>query len=313
MTPMKTAMAPEKKKNGPPFDLAQYLDDKRRMINRRLGSLLDAYSASSRLDQAMHYSLMGDGKRIRPVLSIAAAEAVGAEETEPVLRTACAVEMIHAYSLIHDDLPALDNDDTRRGRPTCHVRFDEATALLAGDALLTLAFEIISDADAGFSDSPVQLAVVRKIAKAAGNRGMIEGQMRDMIAEGKAMEPASLKRIHELKTGAVIGASVTAGAIAGGGADDQVSALSEYAANIGLAFQVADDLLNVEGDPQIMGKSAGTDALHQKATYPGLLGVEASRKYAGDLVSAALDSLAIFGDRAMPLHAIARYIVERKR
>lgn len=309
-------------KNQEPFDLDAYLDATRRIIDDQLESLLDGHSVSTRLYHAMHYSLMSPGKRLRPVLCLAAAEAVGSGRTGMVMRAACAVEMIHAYSLIHDDLPAMDDDDIRRGRPTCHVHFDEATAILAGDALLTLAFEILAEPEADpkadpkadpDADPATRLAVIAKIAKAAGNRGMIEGQMRDIAAQRQHLDIESLKTIHNLKTGAMIDAAVSGGAIAGGGSDRQVHALSMYARSLGLAFQVTDDLLNVEGDPEIMGKSTGTDALREKATFPALLGVGESKQYAADLVAIALRSLEIFDNKAMPLYAIAQYVLERKR
>ncbi len=295
------------------FDLGAYLDQKRRVIDERLRALLTEHSASSRLFDAMRYSLMGSGKRLRPVLCIAAAEAVGTGETELVMRTACSLEMIHTYSLIHDDLPAMDDDDMRRGSPTCHIRFDEATAILAGDAMLSLAFEILSEPAEATEDPLRQLAIIAKIAHASGNRGMVGGQMLDVSAQGDETDLASLRQIHELKTGAMIDAAVMGGAIAGGGTDAQVEALSTYARSIGLAFQVTDDILNVEGDPEIMGKSTGTDALRLKATYPALMGLDESKTYAAKQVALALDSLSIFGRKAAPLHAIARYILERKR
>ncbi len=299
------------------FDLSAYLSEKRRMIDRQMEQLIKEQGNPSRLHEAMHYSLMGNGKRLRPVLCIAAAEAVDGKITRSVLRTACALEMIHTYSLIHDDLPAMDNDELRRGRPTCHIRFDEATAILAGDALLTLAFQVLAgQVLAGCrpeSDAERQLQVISTIASAAGSRGMIEGQMRDMFAQGKQTDTEALKQIHEFKTGAMIEASVVSGALCGGGTEKQVEALSDYAGNIGLAFQVADDVLNVEGDPKIMGKSTGTDQMLQKATYPGLLGLEESKQYAKDLVANALQSLSIFDNKAAPLYAIARYVVERNR
>ena len=273
---------------------------------------MDEQGPPSRLHEAMHYSLMGQGKRLRPVLCIAAAEAVGGKATPSVLQTACALEMIHAYSLIHDDLPAMDNDELRRGRPTSHIRFDEATAILAGDALLTLAFEVLAGCRPE-RGAERQLQVISTIASAAGSRGMIEGQMRDMSAQGKQTDSEALKQIHAFKTGAMIEASVVSGALCGGGTDNQVDALSEYARSIGLAFQVADDILNVEGDPETMGKSTGTDRMLKKATYPGLLGLEESKQYAKDLVANALQSLLIFDTKAAPLYAIAQYIVERNR
>ena len=305
----KTNQIPE---NAGSFDLSAYLTEKRRMIDRQMERLIEEQGPPSRLHEAMHYSLMGQGKRLRPVLCIAAAEAVGGKMTHSVLRTACAVEMIHTYSLIHDDLPAMDNDELRRGRPTCHIRFDEATAILAGDGLLTLAFQVLAECRPE-SGAECQLQVISKIASAAGSRGMIEGQMRDMFAQGRQTNAEALKGIHEFKTGAMIEASVVSGALCGGGTEKQVEALSEYARNIGLAFQVADDILNVEGDPEVMGKSTGTDQMLQKATYPGLLGLEESKQYAKDLVANALQSLSIFDNKAAPLYAIARYVVERNR
>lgn len=307
-------------KNQEQFDLTKYLNEARRLIDHRLESLLDGHSVSTRLYHAMHYSLMSPGKRLRPVLCLAAAEAVGSGRTGMVMRAACAVEMIHAYSLIHDDLPAMDDDDIRRGRPTCHVHFDEATAILAGDALLTLAFEILAEPEAApeatpeaTTDPSTRLAVIAKIANAAGNRGMVEGQMRDVAAQNQRLDIESLKTIHNLKTGAMIDAAVSAGAIAGGGSDRQVHALSMYARSLGLAFQLTDDILNVEGDPETMGKSTGTDALREKATFPALLGIGESKEYAAELVAIALRSLEIFDNKAMPLYAIAQYVLERKR
>ncbi len=294
------------------FDLSAYLAEKRRVIDDSLEALLNDHCASTQLCHAMHYSLMGSGKRLRPILCIAAAEAVGGGETSPVMRTACALEMIHTYSLIHDDLPAMDDDDIRRGRPTCHVHFDEATAVLAGDALLTLAFEVLTEPEA-LIDHARQLRIAAKIAACAGNRGMIDGQMQDMIAQGQETGLESLKSIHERKTGAMIEAALFSGATAGGGTDAQVDALSIYGRNIGLAFQITDDILNVEGDPDIMGKSTGTDQLHKKATYPSLLGLDEAKKYAAECVSIALQSLSIFDNNMVPLAAIARYITERKR
>jgi geranylgeranyl diphosphate synthase, type II len=311
-----------KKKPEKSFDLPGYLAARRRIIDDKLESLLDKYSITSDLYHAMYYSLMNPGKRLRPILCIAAAEAVGAAATEQVMRAACAIEMIHTYSLIHDDLPSIDDDAMRRGKPTCHVKFNEATAILAGDALLTLAFEVLSDPAACPDDMSSanmgenmsrQLTLISKIAMAAGNRGMIEGQMLDMAAQGKPTDLKALKLMHNLKTGAIIEAAVAAGAISGGATDAQVEALSVYARSIGLAFQVTDDILNVEGDPEIMGKATGTDRLRKKATYPALIGLAESKKYAIELVSIALQSLAIFDNKAVPLFSIAQYIIERKR
>lgn len=299
------------------FDLNAYLDSKRKRINGALNEILQKLSDSSNLTAAMSYSLMAGGKRLRPVLCIAAAESVGGDEKN-VLRAACALEMIHTYSLIHDDLPAMDNDDLRRGKPTCHIEFDEATAILAGDALLTLAFQILSSMDFPTDSTDEKhaikwLEVINMIARAAGPKGMIGGQMLDIASEGKSLPIDKLKKMHYLKTGALIQASVCSGAILGGGGPKEIEHLKIYAKNIGLAFQVTDDILNVEGDPIIMGKAVGTDKEHKKATYPSLLGIEKSKSFARDLINNALQALRIFDNKSDPLRAVAGYIIERKK
>ncbi len=295
------------------FDLRSYLEEQRGVVDRALEDTLRRRSGPGRLRDAMRHSLMAGGKRLRPVLCLAAAGAVGGDAGE-ALEAACALEMIHTYSLIHDDLPAMDDDDLRRGKPTCHVAFDEATAVLAGDALLTLAFEVLLEAGCRHPHRAAQwLRAGRVIAQAAGCRGMVEGQMRDMAAEEQRLQLDELRRMHALKTGALIAASVESGAILGGGGPGQVDDLVRYARRIGLAFQVTDDILNVEGDPTLMGKAVGTDEARQKSTYPALMGLEPSREYARRLIDEALQSLAAFGTAADPLAAIARYILERKR
>jgi geranylgeranyl diphosphate synthase type II len=261
----------------------------------------------------MKYSLMAGGKRIRPVLCIAAAEAVNGKADE-VLPAACAIEMIHTYSLIHDDLPAIDNDGFRRGKPTCHVAFDEATAILAGDALLTLAFQILSSIELKNEIYASKwLSVIRTISRAAGYQGMIEGQMRDIASEGIMLTLNELEEMHSLKTGAIIEASIYCGAIIGNSGIEQMKQLGIYAKNIGLAFQVTDDILNVEGDPEVMGKAVGTDKNRKKSTYPSIMGINKSRKFAEKLAGNALQSLDGFDNRSDPLRAIASYIIERKR
>lgn len=294
-----------------PFDFQKYLEKQRARVNQWLSDFISRrFDNRQRLCQAMDYSLMAGGKRLRPILCMASAEAVGRADDPDVLACGCAMEMIHTYSLIHDDLPAMDNDGLRRGQPTCHVKFDEATAILAGDALLTLAFEIT----AGLAcDNPAGAKAMLQISKASGYRGIIEGQMRDIDAEGKSLDLASLKHMHQFKTGALIEAAVISGALLGNGTSPMIDALSEYARNIGLAFQVTDDILNVEGDPDLMGKAAGTDLKLNKSTYPGLLGLEASRSFAGELINNALRALAVFDTKAEPLSALAHYIIERKR
>jgi geranylgeranyl diphosphate synthase type II len=223
--------------------------------------------------------------------------------------------MIHAYSLIHDDLPAMDDDDLRRGNPTCHRAFDEATAILAGDALLTLAFETVATLEiSGLSISdPLRLETVALISKASGYQGMVEGQMRDLTAEGRVLEPEDLKALHCHKTGALIEAAVHTGALLGGASDRQIHPLLAYAQALGLAFQVTDDILNVEGDPDLMGKAAGTDQARGKNAYPSLIGLERSKSFSKQLIDTAIGALDGFGAPAEPLRAIAGYVLQRRR
>ncbi len=293
------------------FDLNSYLSLKRKQINQALDSIFA--NTSSKIVKAMKYSLMAGGKRIRPILCVAAAETVGGP-SQDVIHAACALEMIHTYSLIHDDLPAMDNDDIRRGQPTCHMAFDEATAILAGDALLTLAFEVLSSTEF-VQDNHVRnwMKVINTLSTAAGYKGMIEGQMQDMAGEGHLLCLEDLENMHALKTGALIEASVMVGAILGKGSPVQIQQLKTYSKNIGLAFQVTDDLLDVEGDPNVMGKDAGSDQARSKSTYPALLGIEQSKQFAKKLVNNALKALDYFDNKAQPLRAIAYYIVDRKR
>ena len=292
------------------FDLPGYLARNNERLDQALSGWLERPEPGGRLADAMRYSLMGGGKRLRPHLCLAAAQAVGGKPDD-ALAAACALEMIHTYSLIHDDLPGMDDDDLRRGKPTCHVAFDEATAILAGDALLTMAFEVLASMPAGGPE--LRLEVIRIISAAAGPRGMVYGQMLDMLAEGAALGLADLERMHRLKTGALIEASLAAGAVAAGGTPAQIEAVQTYGRAAGLAFQVTDDILNVEGDPNVMGKAAGTDKLRRKNSYPDLLGLEKSREFAQNLVQQAMQALAGFDSKADALRAIARYIVERKK
>lgn len=294
------------------FQLSVYMDSQCDLVNTTLEKCLQAVPHSGPLLDAMRYSLMAGGKRIRPVLCMASCTAVGGH-AEHALPAACALEMIHTYSLIHDDLPAMDDDTLRRGKPTCHVQFGEATAILAGDALLTLAFQLLSDTTAIRADQAARwLDVIHRIACAAGCQGMVEGQMRDIEAENTALPQKDLEQVHALKTGALINAALVSGAILGNGSETQIHELEAYAGYIGLAFQVKDDVLNVEGDPGLLGKGVGTDALRQKSTYPSLLGLEASGEYACTLIDQALQSLASFDHRSEPLRAIAEYIVARE-
>jgi geranylgeranyl diphosphate synthase type II len=295
------------------FDLNAYLNAHNKRINRALETILKTSAKPDRILEAMTYSLMAGGKRIRPVLCLAAAEAVGAD-SQSVVSAACALEMIHTYSLIHDDLPAMDDDAMRRGQPTCHVAFDEATAILAGDALLTLAFQTLSALETRNADQAAKwLKVIRLIAHAAGYRGMIQGQMLDIASEGEQLTVDELESIHALKTGALIQACLGCGAILGGANSEQIEMLETYAQHIGLAFQITDDILNIEGDPEILGKAVGTDQLRDKNTYPSLLGLQKSKEFARESVKHALQALESFDHRAEPLRAIASYIIERKK
>ncbi len=294
------------------FRLSDYLSNRREIIDTALTKIFPLDNHDQRIVAAMQYAVMGNGKRLRPILCMAAAESVGGTSRD-VLLPACALELMHTYSLIHDDLPAMDDDRLRRGKPTCHVAFDEATAILAGDALLTLVFEILADSKIPAPTPAVQLRVIQLIAEAGGYQGMIEGQMRDIFSEGKQLSVDALKSSHALKTGALINAAIETGVTLAGGNQQQIKTLSEYANDIGLAFQVADDILNVEGDPDQMGKAVGTDVARQKNTYPALLGLEASKVLADELVHHALRVLEPFDHSADPLRAIAKYIIERKR
>ena len=295
------------------YDLTAYLNDKKKMINNELDKIFRDFASSSGIVKAMKYSLMAGGKRIRPVLCLAATEAVGGN-LESALPAACALEMIHTYSLIHDDLPAMDNDVLRRGKPTCHVAFDEATAILTGDALLTLAFQNLSSPlNIKESQALVWLNVIHIISIAAGYKGMIDGQMKDIISEGTSISLDDLKNMHALKTGALIEASIRCGAILGNGSQEQIKQLKIYAKNIGLAFQVTDDILNVEGNPAVMGKAVGTDKNRKKSTYPLVLGLKESKEFATKIVNNALKAIEIFDNKADPLRAVAGYILKRKK
>lgn len=294
------------------FKLSEYLTDRRNIVNAELSNLLQHSDQNRRIVAAMRYALMGSGKRLRPMLCFAAAEAVNGS-IEDVLPAACALEMVHTYSLIHDDLPGMDNDDRRRGKPTCHIAFDEATAILAGDALLTMAFETLSATHLNSLNPALRLKAIQIVAHAAGNHGMIEGQMQDIQSEGQQLSPDALESLYALKTGALIIAAIETGAIMGECGPQKLARLNKYAEHIGLAFQITDDILNVEGDPERMGKDVGTDAARRKNTYPALLGLEASRSLAENLINRALLALEPFDHRSEPLRAIARYVVERKR
>lgn len=295
------------------FDIHAYFHTKQIQINNALSQLLENSARSERIAAAMKYSVMAGGKRLRPILCMASAEAVGGND-EDALTTACALELIHTYSLIHDDLPAMDNDELRRGKQTCHVAFDEATAILTGDAMLTLAFQLLSRQEGDLEQNALKyMKVIQIISSASGPEGMVAGQMKDIAAEGTTLSLENLEEIYFLKTGALIEASVCAGATIADGTLDQIISLRSYARNIGLAFQIVDDILNIEGDPAVMGKASGTDNIRQKGTFPALAGIQKSFQIAENLVKNALQSINQFDNKSDPLRSIARYIVERKK
>ena len=264
----------------------------------------------SRLHQAMRYAALEGGKRIRPVLVYASAQALGYDQ-HALDAPACAVELIHAYSLVHDDLPAMDDDDLRRGKPTCHKAFDEATAILVGDALQSLAFQLLSSADG--LDTDTRLEMVRILAMASGSRGMAGGQAIDIEAVGTPMNLPELENMHIHKTGALIRSSVQLGALAAGADPAELAKLDHYAKCIGLAFQIRDDILDVEGDTETLGKTRGKDSMADKPTYPQLLGLDEAKEKAASLLEESLDSLVQFGEKADQLRQIARFVVGRDR
>ncbi|MBG6288317.1 (2E,6E)-farnesyl diphosphate synthase [Pseudomonas nitroreducens] len=266
----------------------------------------------TRIYAAMRYSVVNGGKRVRPLLAYAACEALGGD-AERADGAACAVELIHAYSLVHDDLPAMDDDDLRRGQPTTHIAYDEACAILAGDGLQALAFEVIGNAQLNPQDAQTRLDMLMILARAAGSAGMVGGQAIDLESVGRKIDQAALETMHRHKTGALIEASVQLGALASGRANtDALQALRRYAEAVGLAFQVQDDILDVESDTATLGKTQGKDQAHHKPTYPALLGLDEAKAYALALRDQALAALEGFGDSAEPLRSLARYIVERR-
>jgi geranylgeranyl diphosphate synthase type II len=293
------------------MDILPYLKAKKAAIDQVLEQVLPEESAlPPRLHQAMRYALLAGGKRLRPILALAAAEAVGGDGNA-LIREACALEFIHTYSLIHDDLPAMDNDAFRRGQPTTHMVFGEAMAILAGDALLTEAFAILSSSTPNRSSAQHIIEVIKLIAEAAGSRGLIGGQVVDLESEEKAIDKNQLDYIHTHKTGCLITASVILGAILAGSTSQQIACLRDYGAAIGLAFQITDDILDITESTQTLGKTAGSDQKKNKATYPALHGLEEARKKQQALYAAALNALQTFDNRGDPLRSIARYIIER--
>lgn len=290
--------------------LPEFFETDRALIEKALERILPAENTQPpSIHRAMRYSVFAGGKRLRPVLCIEAAR-MFADDVSAAVDIGCALEFIHTYSLIHDDLPALDNDDLRRGKPTCHKMFGEAMAILAGDALLTLAFETLAKAPV---EPARRVRIIAEIGARAGTvRGMVGGQVADVEAERKPVGAEGLQYIHRSKTAALIRASVVAGAIAGGARDEDTERLGEFGENIGWAFQVVDDILDVEESSEALGKTAGKDQAQRKATYPALYGLEKSRAIAADLESKALRQLDCYGDRSNNLRALAQYLVARR-
>jgi geranylgeranyl diphosphate synthase type II len=290
--------------------LPNFFEEDRVTVDAALERLLPAETVQpSSIHTAMRYSVFAGGKRIRPMLCLETAR-IFASDVAPALHPACAIEFIHTYSLIHDDLPALDNDDLRRGKPTCHKKFGEAIAILAGDALLTLAFETIGATPVA---AERRVAMLTEIATAAGTvNGMVGGQVADIEAEGKPIDPQVLEYIHRSKTAALIRASITAGALCAGANAEDVVRLRRFGDAIGWAFQVTDDILDVEESSAALGKTAGKDMAQQKATYPAVYGLERSHQIANDLATKAIAELAPYGDRAARLREIAEFLVLRR-
>ena len=293
-----------------PVSPIQFLEEERKCVDRELDHLLpseDTYPQS--IHQAMRHSVFAGGKRLRPILCVEAGRLLGGQEAA-LLRIGSALELIHTYSLIHDDLPALDNDDLRRGKPTCHRAFGEAIAILAGDALLTLAFETLSEP--GVCPSPCQVRLIHELAHAIGTRhGMVAGQVVDVEASNQTVDATTLEFIHSSKTGAFLCAAVRCGGIFAEAREADLARLTTYGQKIGLAFQIADDLLDVLGSSATLGKTPGKDDHLHKATYPALFGLDESRRIASRLVQEACESLEVYGERARRLQAIAHFLIER--
>jgi geranylgeranyl pyrophosphate synthase len=291
-------------------ELDQRLKSYTQQVDAQLEQILPpAYGPASKLYKAMRYSVFNGGKRVRPALCFAAAEAIGTSN-DNTAKVAAAVEMIHAYSLVHDDLPAMDDDDLRRGVPTCHIEFDEATAILAGDGLQSLAFKQLTK----LADLPasINLQLIAILSDLAGCNGMVSGQAVDLASTGKQLSADELNYMHNHKTGALIEASVVMGALATNKASDtQIEALQQFARAIGLAFQIQDDILDIESSTEQLGKSQGSDSANDKATYTSILGVEKARSEANRLYQTSIDALSIFSDSANSLRALAKFIVHR--
>jgi geranylgeranyl diphosphate synthase type II len=293
-----------------PMNLPPFFEEDLQLVDAALQQLMPAEETPPQsIHQAMRYSVFAGGKRIRPILCLETAR-IFAQDVTPALHPACAIEFIHTYSLIHDDLPALDNDDLRRGKPTCHKQFGEAIAILAGDALLTLAFETLGATPV---NTELRVKMLTEVATSAGTmNGMVGGQVADLEAEGKTVGPETLEYIHRSKTAALIRASITAGAICAGAPEEEITRLRHFGETIGWAFQVTDDILDVEESSAALGKTAGKDIAQQKATYPAVFGLERSHEIANELSSKAIADLASYGARAARLREIAEFLVHRR-
>jgi len=296
------------------MNLPDFFEQDRLAVDAALDRLLPAQTTEPvSIHTAMRYSVFAGGKRIRPILCLEAARIFEPDiqpDASPAMHAACAIEFIHTYSLIHDDLPALDNDDLRRGKPTCHKQFGEATAILAGDGLLTLAFQVIGESP---TSAERTLAALQEVSSAAGTvKGMVGGQVADLESEGKRVEPQTLEYIHRSKTAALIRASVSTGAISAGAGIADVARLRKFGETIGWAFQVTDDILDVEESSAALGKTAGKDIAQQKATYPAVFGVAQSHEIAAKLAKDAIAQLDSFGERASRLRALAEFFVHRR-
>lgn len=292
-------------------DLEIYLDEKRRVVEDGLETFLAARPGEhARLQEAMRYSVFSGGKRLRPILAIAAYEIAGGVAVEGILAPACATELVHTYSLVHDDLPAMDDDAMRRGKPSNHAAYGDALAILAGDALLTLAFDIV--ASAGSIRTERRALVLTELARANGWLGMVGGQAADIEGEGAVPSVEAVEFIHLRKTAMPIAAAVRIGGIAAGAPPGTLEGLSAYGRAIGLAFQITDDILDIDGTAEAMGKAVGKDLARGKMTYPGVVGIEAARARVSDLVDGAVCALAPFGERAWALRAIAAFIRDRR-
>jgi geranylgeranyl pyrophosphate synthase len=300
-------------------DFAKFLADSQQRVQQSLPTALsntgseyadaDASTKLQRLSEASIYSLMNGGKRVRASLVYATAHALGQDTSPGLDEIACAIEMIHAYSLVHDDLPAMDDDDLRRGKPTCHIAFDEATAILVGDALQARAFEVLANLPG--ENTSAKLALIRQLSAAAGPRGMVGGQAIDLAAVDQQLDLAALQTMHQLKTGALIRVAIAMSAIWCGASEQQLSQLDCYGKAIGLSFQVQDDIIDIESNTETLGKTQGADQALNKPTFPALLGMPGAKKLAQDLHTKALKSLSDFDERATPLRDLSHYIIAR--